>query len=150
MTTQLQLINIIIIIIIITVKIIAMNNNQCHAEQSILRSQQLFSSSFNSLSSTKHISSLLYSPQPDWPNFYSPSTYHLFSHIFFTEQHSYYSPHVQCTSHTILTHQNEGQKIETLTNQAIPNLIHQSQIRTNNIWWSSNLEPHQPYLKQQY
>jgi len=47
-----------------TVKTITMNNNQCHAQQSFLRSHQLLSYSFNSLSSTQHVSSLLFSPQP--------------------------------------------------------------------------------------
>ena len=44
------------------------------------------------------------------PNFFSPPTHLLFSHIFFTEQHRYYSSHVQCTSNAMLTHQNEGKK----------------------------------------
>ena len=48
----------------ITVKMITMNNNQCRAEQSFLRSHQLLSYSFNSLSPTQHVSSLLFSPQP--------------------------------------------------------------------------------------
>ena len=93
----------------------------------------LLSYTFNSLSSTHHISSLLFSPQP---HSHPPSqiiypTHLLFSHIFFTEQHSYYSPHVQRTSYTMLTHQNEGEKSETMKNQAIPYLMHQSQIGTN-------------------
>jgi len=41
-----------------------MNNNQCVAEQSILRSRQLHSYSFNSLSSTQQVYSLLFSQQP--------------------------------------------------------------------------------------
>jgi len=41
-------------------------------------------------------------------------------------------------------------KSETLTNQAIPYLMHRSQIGTNNTWWSSNLTPHQPYPKLHY
>ena len=49
---------------IITVTILTMHNNQCHAEQSFLRSHQLLSYTFNSLSSTQHISSLPFSPQP--------------------------------------------------------------------------------------
>ena len=88
-----------------------MNNNQCHAEQSFLRSHQLLSYSLNSLSSTQHISSLLFSLQPHShpPTQFLQPTHLLFSHIFFIEQHSYYGPHVQCTSNTMLTHQNEGQ-----------------------------------------
>ena len=41
----------------------------------------------------------------------------------------------------MLTYQNEGQS-ETLTNQAIPYLMHQFQIGTNNTWQSSNLKLH--------
>jgi len=48
----------------ITIQIITMNNNQCHAEESFLRSQQLLTYSFNSLSFTEHVSSLIFSPQP--------------------------------------------------------------------------------------
>jgi len=47
----------------ITIKIIEMYKNQCHAEQSFPRSHQFLSYSFNSLSSTQHISSLLFSSQ---------------------------------------------------------------------------------------
>ena len=36
---------------------------------------------------------------------------------------------------------------ETLTDQAIPNLMYWSDIGTNNTWWSSNLKPRQPYPK---
>jgi hypothetical protein len=50
---------------IITVKIITMNNNQCHGEDFFLRSKQLLSYSLNSLSFTEHVISLLFSPQPD-------------------------------------------------------------------------------------
>jgi len=45
----------------------------------------------------------------------------------------------------MLTHQNERQKIETLTNHGTPNLTYRSDTDTNNTWWSSNLKPHQPY-----
>ena len=44
----------------------------------------------------------------------------------------------------MLTQQNEGQKSDTLTNQAIPNLIYQSQIRKN-AQRSSKLTPQQHY-----
>jgi len=39
---------------------------------------------------------------------------------------------------------------EPLKNQAIPNLMYQCDIGTNNTWWSSNLTPHQPYSKLHY
>ena len=67
----------------VTVKIIAMNKNQCHAEGSLLGSHQLLSYAFNSLSFTEHVSSLLLSPQPDWPNFFNPSTFcsHIYSSL---------------------------------------------------------------------
>ena len=118
----------------LTVKIITMHNNQCHAEQSFLRSHQLLSYSFNSLSSTQHISSLLFPPQPHShpPTQFLYPTHILLSHTFFTEQRIYYGPHVQCTSNTMLTHLNEGQKSETLTNQSISYLMNQSQIGINN------------------
>jgi len=45
----------------------------------------------------------------------------------------------------MLTHQNEGQKIETMTNHGSRNLTYRSDIGTDNTWWSSNLKPHQPY-----
>jgi len=45
----------------------------------------------------------------------------------------------------MLPHQNEGQKIETLTNHGTPNLTYRSDIGSNNTWWSSNLKTHLPY-----
>jgi hypothetical protein len=50
---------------IITVRIIAMNNKQCHGEEPFKRSQQLLSYSINSLSFTEHVNSLLFSSQPE-------------------------------------------------------------------------------------
>jgi len=61
----------------ITVKIITMNNNQCITELSFLRSHHLLSYSFNSLSSTQHISSLDFhhslSPSHPIPLAHTPS-----------------------------------------------------------------------------
>jgi len=60
-----------------------MINIQCHREKSLLKSQQMFSYSFSSLSLTEHVGSLLFSPQPDSHHlilFLQP-TYLLFSHV---------------------------------------------------------------------
>jgi len=47
----------------------------------------------------------------------------------------------------MLTHQNKGQKSETLTNNRIPNLTYWSYIGTNKTRWNSYLKFHQPYSK---
>jgi hypothetical protein len=130
---------------IITVRIITMSNNQCHGKESFLRSHQLLSYSFNSLSSTEHVSSLLFSPQPDWPNFFSPSTF--YSHTYSSLNNIAVMAHMFSALQTQCWYAKmRYQKKVKLTNQVISNLMYWSQIGTNNIWWTSNLKPHQPYL----
>jgi len=104
-----------------------MNNNQCYIQEPFLRSQTNAQLLIQFLFFTEHTGSLLFSPQPTHtlsPNFFSPSA--ICSHTFFTEQYHYWGPQVQCTSNTVLTYQNEGQKSETLTSNSTTNPTFQS------------------------
>ena len=122
----------------ITVKIITMNNNQCHTEQSFLRSHQLLSYSFSSLSSTQKVSSFLFSPQPNRPNFFSPFTF--CSHVYSSLNNTAITAHMFSALQTQCWHTKMRDKQgETLKNQAIPNQTYWSDIGTNNTWWRSNL-----------
>jgi len=118
----------------VTVKITTMNNNQCHAKESILRSHQLLSYSLNSLTFTEHVSSLLFPPQPDshpLPNSFSPPTFcsHTYSslHNITIKAHMFSALQMQCWHNKV-----RDKKTETLTNQGIPYVMYQCQVGTNN------------------
>ena len=82
-----------------------MNNTQCHGEDSFLKSQQLLSYSFNSLSFTEHTGSLLFSTQPDShpsPNFFNLST--ICSHTYSSLNNNANGAHRFCALQTPCWH----------------------------------------------
>ena len=117
----------------VTVKVIPMNNNQCHVKDSFLRSHQLLSYSLNSLSFTEHVCSLLFPPQPHTLSLNPlahPSS--VFTHILHWTTSLLWPTclvHFKCNADKTKC---GIKKIGTLKNQGIPYVMYQCQVGTNN------------------